>query len=98
MTPCRRSPEGVRSPRAGSAGQDADGHDDGQAGDQQEQTVPAHRVRDPITRDKLPRAAQTNCPKLFQLVRMPITIKTARPIGRRSRLLCFMMVDISGLP
>jgi hypothetical protein len=89
----------VRSPpRDGSAGQDADGHQNGQAGNQQEQTVPAHRWCGPISRDKLPQVARTNCRKPIQLVSIPTTIKIARPIGRRSRLLFFMIVDISSLP
>jgi hypothetical protein len=39
----------------------------------------------------------TNCRKLIQLVRMPIAINTARPIGKNSRLLFFKRVDISFL-
>jgi hypothetical protein len=33
-------------------------------------------------RNELAQAALTNCRKLTQLVRMPITIKTVRPVGR----------------
>jgi hypothetical protein len=82
--------------RAGSAGQDADGHQNGQAGYQKKQTIPAHRDRYPLsTLEKSSQAALTNCRKLIQLAGMPIAIKTARPIGSRSRVLFVMIVEIS---
>jgi hypothetical protein len=96
--PGRRQPRGLQSrPRAGSAGQDAQRHQKRQTGYQQEQTVPAHRQRDPICRDKLPQDLPANCRKLIQFVRMPTTIEIARPIPIRGRLLFFMMIDISSL-
>jgi hypothetical protein len=71
-------------PRAGSAGQDAQRHQEGQAGYQQEQTVPAHR-RDSISRDKLLQDMLANCRKLIRFVRMPTTIEP--PLHGKAALL-----------
>jgi hypothetical protein len=80
-----------------SAGQDTERDQNGQAGDQQEQAVLAHRRRCRMSRDKWLHAAVANHLKLIQPVRTPITIKIAKPTANRSRLLSFMTVDISDL-
>ena len=58
----------ARRRAARSVGQDADGHEESQAGNQQEQPVPAQQRRCPSWRDNLPRVAGISFRELIQLL------------------------------